>query len=388
MANPSSGNHEKISDARDGVSVVVPVLREAANIEPLARTLASVLSPPGFEWELLLVDDNSDDGSEEVVHELARKFPVRIERHRAARRDLSGSVIQGLQSARHDRIVVMDADLSHPPECIPDLLNALQDGVMAVGSRYMPGGTLDPDWSPWRRLVSRVAALFAAPLTDCADPLSGFFAVDRRSLSKPDFLQPLGFKIGLELLVRGGLQARETPIDFRDRKKGSSKLIWREQLKFLHHLTRLYRYRFPLFARMICFGLVGASGFAVDISCWQALQWLGLEHRWARFLSFWPAVTWNWRWNRAVTFDDRPSAPQARQWMQFIAASLVGLVTNVGTYLLLTGAVDFFDRYRLLAMLTGVLFGMAANYAVADRFVFGLDRMGKGGEYAPRRGNP
>ncbi len=386
MERPNTGNQGKNSGPSNAVSVVVPVLCEAANIESLVRALGSVLRPAGMEWELLLVDDNSEDGSEEVVRELARIFPVRIERHKSARRDLSGSVIQGLQSARHDRIVVMDADLSHPPERIPDLLNALHDGVMAVGSRYAPGGSLDPDWSPWRRFVSRTATLLAAPLTDCADPLSGFFAFDRHALSKPDSLRPLGFKIGLELLVRGGLQAQETPIDFRDRKKGSSKLNWRQQLKFLHHLTRLYRFRYPLIARIICFGLVGASGFAVDVSCWQSLQWFGLEHRWARFLSFWPAVTWNWRWNRVVTFDDRPLAPRTRQWMQFIAASLVGMVTNVGTYLALTGAVDFFDRYRLLAMLTGVLVGMAANFAVADRFVFGLDRIGESGDNKPRRG--
>ena len=200
--------------------------------------------------------------------------------------------------------------------------------------------------------------------------MSGFFAVDRRSLPALGSLRPLGYKIGLELIVRAELAVREVPIDFRDRRKGSSKLNFREQWKFLRHLSRLYRFRFPLIFRLCCFGLVGASGFAVDVSCWQGLQWFGFEHRWARFLSFWPAVTWNWRWNRAITFGDRPPAPRTRQWLQFIAASLIGMVTNVGTYLALTGAVAFFDAYRLLAMVAGVFVGMAANFAVADRFVF------------------
>lgn len=355
------------------VSVIVPVFREAANIEDLAHALDSALTAAGLQWELLLVDDDSRDGSDEVARRLARDLPVRFEIHGGKQRDLSLSVLQGLRSARFERIVVMDADLSHPPERIPDLLNALEQGVIAVGSRYASDGSLDPGWSPWRRLVSRAGTLLAAPLTACADPMSGFFAVDRRSLPEPGSLRPLGYKIGLELIVRGRLAVREVPIDFRDRRKGTSKLDWRQQLKFLRHLTRLYRFRFPLLARLSRFGLVGASGFVVDVSCWQGLQWLGLEHRWARFLSFWPAVTWNWRWNRVFTFDDRPPAPPAHQWLQFIAASLIGLVTNVGTYVALTGTVAFFDAYRLLAMLAGVFVGMTANFAVADRFVFRRD---------------
>ena len=377
MVRPHIAKPDRKSAWRGAVSVVVPVLREAANIEPLTRALNAALTPEGLEWELLLIDDDSRDGSEEAVRKLARNFPVRLETRLEAQRDLSMSVLQGLQSARFDRITVMDADLSHPPERIPDLLNALEDGVIAVGSRYIRGGSLDPDWSPRRRLVSKAASALAAPLSSCADPMSGFFAVDRRSLPAPDSLRPLGFKIGLELLVRGKLKPREVPIDFKDRRKGASKLDWREQWKFLRHLSRLYRFRFPLISRLCCFGTVGASGFAVDVCCWQGLQWLGLDHRLARFLSFWPAVTWNWRWNRAITFDDRPPAPPARQWAQFIAASLVGLVTNVGTYLTLTGAVAFFDEYRLLAMVAGVLVGMAANFAVADRFVFSPNPAGE-----------
>ena len=356
------------------VSVVVPVFQEADNIEDLAHALDSALTAAGLQWELLLVDDDYRDGSDEVARRLARDFPVRFEIHGGKQRDLSLSVLQGLRSARCERIVVMDADLSHPPERIPDLLNALEHGVIAVGSRYASDGSLDLGWSPWRRLVSRAGTLLAAPLTACADPMSGFFAVDRRSLPEPGSLRPLGYKIGLELIVRGRLAVREVPIDFRDRRKGSSKLDWRQQLKFLRHLSRLYRFRFPLLARLSRFGLVGASGFVVDVSCWQGLQWLGLEHQWARFLSFWPAVTWNWSWNRVFTFDDRPPAAPARQWMQFIVASLVGLVTNVGVYLALTGTVAFFDRYRLLAIVAGVLVGMAANFTVADRFVFRRDR--------------
>ena len=377
MVSPGIANPGQVSALRDAVSVVVPVFGEADNIESLVYALDAALTPTGLDWELLLVDDHSRDGSDEIARYLRRNFPVRFELHRARQRDLSSSVLQGLQSAHFDRVVVMDADLSHPPERIPDLLDVLQEGVMAVGSRYVRGGSLDPHWSPWRRMMSRIATLLATPLTACADPMSGFFAVDKHSLPELSSLRPLGYKIALELLVRGGMKAREVPIEFQDRQKGSSKLNWRQQLNFLRHLARLYRFRFPLLMRLACFGLVGASGFIVDVCFWQGLQWFGFEHRWARFLSFWPAVTWNWSWNRATTFGDRPPAPRTRQWLQFIAASLVGLITNVGTYVALTGTVVFFNEYRLLAMVAGVLVGMAANFTVADRFVFSLNPAGE-----------
>lgn len=359
-----------------GVSVIAPVYREAGNIEALVRAVDAVLSPLGFDWELLLVDDDSRDGSEEAARQLAGEFPVRLEVRRGRQRDLSMSVLRGMNLARFDRVVVLDADLSHPPDRIPDLLEVLSRSEMAIGSRYISGGSLDREWSRWRRLISRAATLLAAPLTTCSDPMSGFFAVDRRSLPEFGGLRPLGYKIGLELMVRGGLVTREVPIDFSDRKQGASKLNWRQQLKFLRHLSRLYRFRFPNFSRFVCFGLVGASGFVVDVSCWQGLQWLGLEHRWARFLSFWPAATWNWRWNRGLTFAERPAAPPARQWLQFIAASQAGLITNVGAYLALTGTVAFFDQNRVLAIVAGVFLGMAANFTIADRYVF---RPGRGG---------
>ena len=139
----------------------------------------------------------------------------------------------------------MDADLSHPPERIADLLAALDaDCDMVVGSRYAPGGLIDRTWSPWRFLNSRLATSLALPLVNCSDPMSGFFATDRRALPDLKKLQPIGYKIALELMVRGQLRVKELPIDFRDRGKGSSKMNWRRQLNFLRHLYRLYKVKF------------------------------------------------------------------------------------------------------------------------------------------------
>ena len=223
------------------VSIVVPTLREAANLRPLAERIAGALTGSGIAWELLLVDDDSDDGSTVVARELSKRLPVRMEVRLGARPDLSRAVLEGIAHGRFDRIVVMDADLSHPPERIPDLLAGLgADCDMVVGSRYVPGGSTDAEWGWARALNSRVASLLAAPLVACSDPMAGFFAVDRRALPPLAALRPIGYKIALELMVRGRLRVREVPIAFADRRRGRSKLNWRQQLNYLRHLCRLY----------------------------------------------------------------------------------------------------------------------------------------------------
>ncbi len=355
------------------VSIVVPTFREAANIPRLAERIQAALSDSGLAWELLLVDDNSEDGSEAVAAELAGRLPVRLVTRRRPPRDLSLSVIEGIRLSRFDRLVVMDADLSHPPERIADLLAALEaDCDMVIGSRYAPGGLIDRTWSPWRLLNSRLATSLALPLVGCSDPMAGFFATDRRRLPDLQSLQPIGYKIALELMVRGKLRVKELPIDFRDRSLGSSKMNWRQQLNYLRHLYRLYRCKFGGPTRLLCFGLVGASGLVIDVACYLGLQWIGLEHRLARLLSFWPAVTWNWRLNRSFTFGERPREPRVHQWGKFVAGSLVGLSVNVGGYTVLTSLVDFFASHRLLALLLGVLLGTVVNFLLANLYVYRL----------------
>ena len=220
---------------------MAPTLREAANLSPLAERVAGALAGSGLAWELLLVDDDSRDGSEAVAAGLAARLPVRMHVRRGVAPDLSRAVLDGIALGRYDRIVVMDADLSHPPERIPDLLAALDAGCdMAVGSRYVAGASTAGDWGLARVLNSRLATLLAAPLATCSDPMAGFFAVDRRALPDLATLRPVGYKIGLELMVRGRLRVGEAPIAFDDRRRGKSKLGWRQRLDYLRHLGRLY----------------------------------------------------------------------------------------------------------------------------------------------------
>ena len=352
-------------------SIVVPAFREAANIPGLVARIHAALSAMGIEWELLIVDDDSDDGSEAVVEELARRLPVRMIVRRDLPRDLSLAVLEGIRLSRFDRIVVMDADLSHPPERIIDLLTALGAGCeMAVGSRYVSGGSVDRKWGLWRFLNSRLATLLARPLVNCSDPMSGFFAIDRRWLPDRKTLRPIGYKIALELMVRGQPRIAEVPIAFHDRDLGDSKMNWQQQFNYLRHLRRLYQHRFGNPVRLLFFGLVGASGLLLDIAVYLGLQQIGVEHRLSRGLSFWPAVTWNWWLNRKMTFSDRQPRPRGRQWIEFVAGSLIGFAANWGSYMVLTTFSDFFAHNRMLAFICGIGLGSIMNFLIVNRYVY------------------
>jgi dolichol-phosphate mannosyltransferase len=205
------------------VSIVVPTLNEAENVEPLVRQIVGAVPDCA---EIVIVDDRSSDGTPERVRSLGADYPVRLVERAEPTLGLSGAVIAGARVARGEIVVVMDADLSHPPQEIPNLTAPLLDGRadMVIGSRYVRGGTT-PGWPIYRKAMSRIAAGAAYPLTGVHDSMCGFFAIRRERLLE---LAPhaTGFKIAFEAIVRGGrsLRVLEVPIAFRDRARGASKM--------------------------------------------------------------------------------------------------------------------------------------------------------------------
>lgn len=247
------------------VSVVIPAYREAANLVVLVPQIADVLASAGLRGEIIVVDDDSRDGTAEVCEELSRRAPVRLIT-RTAERGLATAVVCGLQAAGGDVLVVMDADLSHPAAAIPALVAACGQPAVdfVIGSRYAAGGRIDPSWSRFRRWNSDVATLLARGLTTASDPMAGFFALRRATLARGGELRPLGYKIGLELIVRCGCQSvREIPIAFQDRLHGESKLSLTQQWLYLRHLGRLYAVKYPTLGSVARF-VGAAASFVLD----------------------------------------------------------------------------------------------------------------------------
>lgn len=220
------------------LSVVVPTYNEAGSIPKLAERLRAALD--GREWELVVVDDGSPDGTADIAAALAPRIPVNVVR-RAGKAGLASAVVAGFDAARGDVLVVMDADLSHPPETVPALAAAIDAGAdLAVGSRYVKGGGV-MDW-PWRRrVVSRIACLMGNALVPVRDATSGFFAL-RRAVVDGVKLNPIGFKIGFEVIARGRYaKVVEVPYTFRDRELGASKFGRREIMQYVVQLGQVAR---------------------------------------------------------------------------------------------------------------------------------------------------
>ena len=227
---------------RDSVSIIVPTYREAENIPELVERLEKIKDL--FEsFEVFIMDDNSPDETQNVVANLKKDWLKLIVRK--TNRGLSPAVIDGMKLAQKSILLCMDADLSHPPEAIPAMVDALTEGHdFVVGSRYIEGGKLDEEWTLFRRINSLVATAMARPFTNIKDPMSGFFALRRESFERADRLNPIGYKIGLELIVKAHCKnAKEIPIHFADRVKGESKLNMKEQLRYLQHILRLASYK-------------------------------------------------------------------------------------------------------------------------------------------------
>ena len=244
------------------VSIIVPTFREAPNIRPLVERVFAAMNQMDRGAELILVDDNSKDGSEAIAEALSERYPVRLIVRREAR-GLSSAVLTGFQEARFDRFVVLDADLQHPPEVIPTMLDRLDQGScdFVIGTRYSGEGTIVEQWPLLRRIGSSVATLLARPLMPVSDPMSGFFALHRGVWERAEALNPIGYKIALELYVKCRCaKPAEVPIHFATRAAGKSKLTFGEQVRYLLHLGRLYRFRFPLLTGVLLFVMVAGAG--------------------------------------------------------------------------------------------------------------------------------
>jgi dolichol-phosphate mannosyltransferase len=234
------------------LSIVVPTFREALNVPVLLRRLDQSLTGFLRPFEVILVDDDSNDGIIEAVEREKAGRELFLIVRRGVPRDLSRAVADGLARCRGEYVVVMDADLSHPPETIAAMIAVLEGGEadFVIGSRFVPGGGA-PHFTWRRRLNALVSRLLARPLVGIRDPMAGFFAFPRRLLRPEIRLDPIGFKIGLELLVKlRPARVREIPIQFQDRLYGETKLSLKEMAKYLVHLQRLFRFKyFPVWQK-------------------------------------------------------------------------------------------------------------------------------------------
>lgn len=359
------------------VTVILPTYREVENLPVIIPRIHRALNEAGISHEVLVMDDDSPDGTYDRALELAGGYPVRAVR-RTSNRGLSPAVLDGFNEARGKIAVVMDADLSHPPESLPQLVAPVLEGRadVVVGSRNVPGGSA-VDWPWFRRFVSWGASLLARPLTRMTDPTSGFMAV-RLDLLPGVPLDPVGWKIVLETVVKTGGRLEEIPIQFRDRELGESKLTTKQQIEYLRHLVRLYRFRFPFWTQLALFTFVGGLGVFVDMGVLYAgVEGLDLHPNLAVTFAFLAAATFNYALNWRFTFR-KPKGRHRRSYSTFVVVCLVGLALRQVVFLALLPLSD--HRYWYLAVnLVGIAVGGVGNFVLTRTLVFpqGKEKAGR-----------
>jgi dolichol-phosphate mannosyltransferase len=223
------------------ISVIVPTYNEKENIQKLIPAVHKALSK--HEHEMIVVDDNSPDGTAKVAEELSKEYPVSVLK-RKGKLGLASAIFHGFAHAKGDVLGVIDADLQHPPEYVEDFALTVMNGHdIAVGSRYTRGGKIE-GWSKYRTLVSKGAIVLSKPLTNVKDPMSGYFFLKRRVIEGVKF-SPTGYKILLEILAKGSYKnVKEIPYTFKIRRLGKSKLGAGEYLNYLKLLYYLYGFKF------------------------------------------------------------------------------------------------------------------------------------------------
>ncbi len=350
------------------VSVIIPTYNERDNLEELFERISNALK--GYDYEIIVVDDDSPDRTWEFAQKLSERYPVKVVR-RTDEKGLSSAVIRGFREAGGDVFVVMDADLQHPPEKIPELVKAIENGAdIAIASRYVPGGAVK-NWYWYRKLISRGAIMIgrlALPrIRDVKDPVSGFFAL-RREVVDGIELNPIGFKILMEVLIKGRYdKVVEVPFTFGLRKAGESKLSGKTMVSYLKHVYRLMRWEGEL-DRIIKFTLVGLSGVLVNEGfLWAFVSFLGWDKILANIPATELAILNNFTWNDLWTFRDLKRKPLWRRILTFHIAALTGAVVQ---WIIYAGLV-YVGLHYLVANLVGIVVSFVVRFLVNRHVTWG-----------------
>lgn len=349
------------------LSVIVPTFNEALNVPQLVKALDTALA--GIAWEVIFVDDNSPDGTTEVVRKLAQDDArVRCIR-RIGRRGLSGAAIEGILASSATAVAVMDGDMQHDETQLAAMLANIRKGDdLVVATRYSQGGAMDAGFSHWRQRISQTATDMARKLLgiSVSDPMSGFFMMRRSAFDEaaPD-LSTQGFKILLDLLAsRPELKVSEIPFQFRARAAGQSKL---DSLVATEYLSLLIAKMTGdiVSLRFITFMIIGFTGLFVHLLALRfGLIDLRLSFNWSQVFASVVAMTWNFFLNNVLTYRDRRlrGGKLIYGLLSFYLICSVGMFANVGVAQMIYRQ----QHVWWFAGIAGALMSVVFNYAATS----------------------
>ncbi|MEL7117208.1 MAG: glycosyltransferase family 2 protein [Pseudomonadota bacterium] len=352
------------------MAIVIPTYNEVDNVVVLAKRLVGLLADEAFE--VIFVDDHSPDGTSDAIRTLSQEDRRIRGIERVGRRGLSTAVIEGIMSTSAEHVIVMDADLQHDENRVPDMIAALRDGAdIVVGSRYVEGGGTG-DWSDGRRKGSEFATKLAGLLKadQLSDPMSGFFGLRTEIMrDRIGDLTGTGYKILLDLVATPGepLKIVDVPYEFKSRQMGESKLDPKVLLEFLELLIAKTIGKYVP-TKFIMFSLVGGVGIVVHFVV-LSLLFGTLDFVPANIIASLVAMTVNFFVNNIFTYFDRRLKGWALipGWLSFCAASSVGFLANIGISAYLFSEME---TVWYLSALAGIIVGAAWNYAVTALYTW------------------
>ena len=371
------------------VSIIIPTYNESLNIVDMLKSITQSI-PKGIFAETIVVDDNSPDGTGKIVDEYISNFKRFTEHsisiiHRKTKNGLSSAILNGIQNAKADMIVVMDSDFSHPPQIIPKMISALKQYQcdLVVASRYITGGNIE-GWTIKRKMMSKIATLIAKKGlgVKTKDPMSGFFAFKKNIINGLNF-DVLGYKFLLEILVKTkGVNVKEIPYTFEDRKFGSSKLDSSTIFDYFKSVWKLYkdgkaktgtekRASVRFFSKAARFFTVGATGLGVNYLV-SMLFTSGLTELWyihANIFGIIASISTNFILNKVWTFEDRDFAKKRvlSQYGKFCLFSSLGALIQLG---LVFWLVDSNDIVYPLALVSAISVAAFSNFLLNKKLTF------------------
>lgn len=350
------------------LSIIIPTFNEKDNVYKIAERIGKVLSCC-VVYEIIFVDDSTDDTPDKLAH-LAGCDPRVRYAHRKGERGLGTAVACGFDMAGGEVIAVMDADLQHPPEMIIPMLQTVESGAdIVIPSRFVPGGD-DGGLNCFRKIISATARYMGKfmlkALRRISDPTSGFFMF-RRSVINGVLLKPVGWKILIEVLVKGNYEkVVEIPYHFKARSAGESKMSLKEQCNYIYHLFMLAK-NSPVDRRFYLFALVGLSGMFVNMSVYTFLYHMKVNVVLAGTISAFVAMISNFILNDRYTWPEIRESTKIKRFCKFILTSSVGALIDINT---LSALYYIFHFHYLLANIVGILSGTIWNFTINNNWTW------------------
>ncbi len=358
--------------------IIVPTYNEKSNIAALVDALQEQFLQLEHDMHILVVDDNSPDGTADVVRTLQTSHP-NLQLLNGQKQGLGVAYIRGMRHAMQelqaDVVFEMDADFSHKPEDIPRLLAAIDEGAdFVIGSRYVPGGTIPEEWGLYRRLNSRfgnIVARYLAGIYSVRDCTAGFRAIRTSVLRRIDFdkLRVQGYAFQVALLHAAKTNKAkivEIPVNFIDRTHGESKLGLRDIIEFI---LNAWWIRFDSSKTFIKFLIVGASGVVVNLGAFTLLLAQGLNKYAASPIAIELSIITNFFLNNGWTFRWRKTKDRMRtRGIKFNAVSLLSLGLSYSTFVLLSVLLPEYPPQ--LHQFAGIVPATLANYFLNSYWTF------------------